>query len=103
MKQVMEERNIRVVIVDCIIRKNPDEETRHQLYVLQTLLLNLLQDKMRTRVEAQDQKSLEKIIELRKIAFDVHGPSQQRNREDWYDYTQFTNSVLKFTILYLDF
>ncbi|XP_013149226.1 PREDICTED: engulfment and cell motility protein 1 [Papilio polytes] len=45
-------------------------ELAHQLYVLQTLTLGLLEPKMRQRADTQEQESQEKIKELRKIAFD---------------------------------
>lgn len=45
-------------------------ELAHQLYVLQTLMLGLLEPKMRQRADSQEQESQEKIKELRKIAFD---------------------------------
>lgn len=45
-------------------------EVAHQLYVLQTLMLGLLEPKMRQRADSQEQESQEKIKELRKIAFD---------------------------------
>ena len=79
MKQAMEERGARRVLVDCIIRKGPGEDMRHQLYVLQSLLLNLLEERMNTAVKSEDQKALEKVKELRKLAFEVreqHGIAQ---------------------------
>lgn len=45
-------------------------ELSHQLYVLQTLMLGLLEPKMRQRADSQEQESLEKIKELRKVAFE---------------------------------
>lgn len=45
-------------------------ELAHQLYVLQTLTLGLLESRMRLRVDSQDQDAQEKIKELRRIAFD---------------------------------
>ncbi len=95
LKQVMEERNTRRVIVDYVIRKKPGDDLRHQLYVLQTLLLNLLEERMMTKVEANDAKTLEKIKELKKIAFDVQaqqGP-QQRSREDYWKKLGFRNQI----------
>ncbi|QQP56149.1 Uncharacterized protein FKW44_000714 [Caligus rogercresseyi] len=40
----------------------------HELYLLQTLLLNQLKERMLTPVASQDQSALEKIKELRKRA-----------------------------------
>ncbi|KAG6449390.1 hypothetical protein O3G_MSEX006026 [Manduca sexta] len=45
-------------------------ELAHQLYVLQTLMLGLLEPRMRQRADSQEQESQEKIKELRKIAFE---------------------------------
>lgn len=45
-------------------------EMTHQLYVLQTLTLGLMEQRMRMKINAQDQDAHEKIKELRKIAFD---------------------------------
>ncbi|XP_028030279.1 engulfment and cell motility protein 1 [Bombyx mandarina] len=45
-------------------------ELAHQLYVLQTLMLGLLEPQMRQKAESQEQESQEKIKELRKIAFE---------------------------------
>ena len=95
MKQIMEERQTRRIIVEYIIRKNPNEEMRHQLYVLQTLLLNLLEERMYTMVESQGPKALEKIKELRKIAFESRSdsaPVQKRFAEE-YKRLGFTNDV----------
>lgn len=47
-------------------------EMTHQLYVLQTLTLGLLEQRMRLKINAQDQEAHEKIKELRKIAFDEY-------------------------------
>lgn len=45
-------------------------EMIHQLYVLQTLTLGLLENRMRMKMNAQDQDAHDKIKELRRIAFD---------------------------------
>lgn len=45
-------------------------EMTHQLYVLQTLTLGLLEQRMRMKMNAQDQDAHDKIKELRRIAFD---------------------------------
>lgn len=42
----------------------------HQLYVLQTLTLGLLEDRMMTAMCSQDQEANEKVKDLRRIAFD---------------------------------
>ncbi|XP_013183103.2 engulfment and cell motility protein 1 [Amyelois transitella] len=45
-------------------------ELSHQLYILQTLMLGLLEPKMRQRADSNEQESQEKIKELRKVAFE---------------------------------
>ncbi len=94
MKQVMEERSVRKVIMESIIKRKISDEMRQGLYVLQTLLLNLLEERTLMAVEAQDQKALEKIKELRKLAFDVREQPGRGNRfgED-YRRLGFRNEV----------
>ena len=97
MKQIMEERQTRRIIVDYIICKGPNPEMQHQLYVLQTLLLNLLEERMHTMVESQGPKALEKIKELRKIAFETRSdsapPVLQKRFAEEYKRLGFTNDV----------
>ncbi|KAM3963641.1 engulfment and cell motility Ced-12 [Aphomia sociella] len=45
-------------------------ELAHQLYVLQTLMLDLLEPKLRQRADYHEQESHDKIKELRRIAFE---------------------------------
>uniref|UniRef100_A0A8C7ZY73 Engulfment and cell motility 1 n=1 Tax=Oryzias sinensis TaxID=183150 RepID=A0A8C7ZY73_9TELE len=54
--------------------RNPtpiNDEMAHQLYVLQVLTFNLLEDRMMTKMDPQDQAQRDIIFELRRIAFDV--------------------------------
>ncbi|XP_040573658.1 engulfment and cell motility protein 1 [Lepeophtheirus salmonis] len=72
-KKEMENQKARQLIVDHIIN-NPSKHTKemnHELYLLQTLLLNQLKERMLTPVASQDQSALEKIKELRKRAFNT--------------------------------
>ncbi|KAG9328871.1 hypothetical protein JZ751_010066, partial [Albula glossodonta] len=48
-----------------------NDEMAHQLYVLQVLTFNLLEDRMMTKMDPQDQAQRDIIFELRRIAFDV--------------------------------
>lgn len=65
-------KQIRNVILTHIIQmQHVGAEMAHQLYVLQTLLFNLLEDKMKRRLDPQDPEGRDKILELRKIAFDI--------------------------------
>ena len=45
----------------------------HQLYVLQTLMLNLLEQRMMSKMDPENQDAHDKIKELRKLAFDTEG------------------------------
>lgn len=56
-------------------------EMTHQLYVLQTLTLGLLEKRMRMKMNAQDQDAHEKIKELRRIAFDDYAGIFNSNDE----------------------
>uniref|UniRef100_A0AAX7UD17 ELMO domain-containing protein n=1 Tax=Astatotilapia calliptera TaxID=8154 RepID=A0AAX7UD17_ASTCA len=66
-----------VDILNCpltnVIRSNTpiNDEMAHQLYVLQVLNFNLLEDRMMTKMDPQDQAQRDIIFELRRIAFDV--------------------------------
>ncbi|XP_050036168.1 engulfment and cell motility protein 1 [Dermacentor andersoni] len=66
-------RHIRNVIVTAVLQRSQQHvgtEMAHQLYVLQTLLLNLLEER-RVGVDPNDAEARERILELRRIAFDV--------------------------------
>lgn len=52
-------------------------EMAHQLYVLQSLSLGLLEQRMNTKMDPQDQDAHDKIKELRRIAFDSDGSGGQ--------------------------
>lgn len=65
-------KQIRNVIMTHIIQtQHVGAEMAHQLYVLQTLLFNLIEEKMKRRLDPQDPEARDKILELRKIAFDI--------------------------------
>lgn len=65
-------KQVRNVIYEYLIagESRTGTELAHQLYVLQTLLLGLLEPKMRQRADSQEQESQDRIKELRKIAFE---------------------------------
>lgn len=48
-------------------------EMAHQLHVMQTLMLSVLEEKANTALQPDDEVAMEKIRELRKIAFDSDG------------------------------
>uniref|UniRef100_A0A669C2A0 Engulfment and cell motility 1 n=1 Tax=Oreochromis niloticus TaxID=8128 RepID=A0A669C2A0_ORENI len=58
-------------IVHHFINTPINDEMAHQLYVLQVLNFNLLEDRMMTKMDPQDQAQRDIIFELRRIAFDV--------------------------------
>lgn len=65
-------KQVRHVIESNILQGGPiDSDMAHQLYVQQTLTLNLLEPRMQTKMDPQDQDALNKIKELRRIAFDT--------------------------------
>ncbi|ESO83042.1 hypothetical protein LOTGIDRAFT_222972 [Lottia gigantea] len=72
----LQTRSMRNIIITHVIRSvgsQMGQEMAHQLYVLQTLLLNLHEEKMNTPVDSHDQVTRQHIEELRRIAFDVDG------------------------------
>uniref|UniRef100_A0A8C2D415 Engulfment and cell motility 1 (ced-12 homolog, C. elegans) n=2 Tax=Cyprinus carpio TaxID=7962 RepID=A0A8C2D415_CYPCA len=71
-----------IAVINALFLKSPEEkrqvhnkpindEMAHQLYVLQVLTFNLLEDRMMTKMDPQDQAQRDIIFELRRIAFDV--------------------------------
>uniref|UniRef100_A0A4W5PII1 Engulfment and cell motility 2 n=1 Tax=Hucho hucho TaxID=62062 RepID=A0A4W5PII1_9TELE len=73
-------------------------EMAHQLYVLQVLTFNLLEERMMTKMDPSDQAQRDIIFELRRIAFDgENDPSGTEKRKAMYtkDYKMlgFTNHV----------
>uniref|UniRef100_A0A3B3C4X2 Engulfment and cell motility 1 n=1 Tax=Oryzias melastigma TaxID=30732 RepID=A0A3B3C4X2_ORYME len=73
MAHILAQKQLRSIILTNVIR-NPtpiNDEMAHQLYVLQVLNFNLLEDRMMTKMDPQDQAQRDIIFELRRIAFDV--------------------------------
>uniref|UniRef100_A0A670XQL2 Engulfment and cell motility 1 n=1 Tax=Pseudonaja textilis TaxID=8673 RepID=A0A670XQL2_PSETE len=66
-------RQVSVSLIEYVIRAQRaiNNEMAHQLYVLQVLTFNLLEDRMMTKMDPQDQAQRDIIFELRRIAFDV--------------------------------
>uniref|UniRef100_A0A8C9TNF5 Engulfment and cell motility 2 n=1 Tax=Scleropages formosus TaxID=113540 RepID=A0A8C9TNF5_SCLFO len=86
--------------VSHIIRGNRPikAEMAHQLYVLQVLTFNLLEERMMTKMDPSDQMQRDIIFELRRIAFDGDSdPGGTEKRKAMYtkDYKMlgFTNHV----------
>ncbi|GLH16768.1 Engulfment and cell motility protein 1, partial [Gryllus bimaculatus] len=69
-------KQVRSVILSNVIQSSPGgvgAEMAHQFYVLETLTLGLLEQRMHTKMDPQDQDAHDKIKELRRIAFDTDG------------------------------
>uniref|UniRef100_A0A3B4FN75 Engulfment and cell motility protein 1 n=1 Tax=Pundamilia nyererei TaxID=303518 RepID=A0A3B4FN75_9CICH len=73
MAHILAQKQLRSIILSNVIRSNTpiNDEMAHQLYVLQVLNFNLLEDRMMTKMDPQDQAQRDIIFELRRIAFDV--------------------------------
>ncbi|KAJ8924920.1 hypothetical protein NQ315_001077 [Exocentrus adspersus] len=73
-------KQVRTVIQNNILQTGAAKgaEMAHQLYVLQTLMLGLLEQRMMTKMDPQDQDGHDKIKELRRIAFDSEGAGSMR-------------------------
>ncbi|CAG5891537.1 unnamed protein product [Menidia menidia] len=73
MAHILAQKQLRSIILTNVIRSNTtiNDEMAHQLYVLQVLNFNLLEDRMMTKMDPQDQAQRDIIFELRRIAFDV--------------------------------
>ncbi|KAG9355437.1 hypothetical protein JZ751_000275, partial [Albula glossodonta] len=73
MAHILAQKQLRSIILSNVIRSTRpiNDEMAHQLYVLQVLTFNLLEDRMMTKMDPQDQAQRDIIFELRRIAFDV--------------------------------
>ncbi|TWW65168.1 Engulfment and cell motility protein 1 [Takifugu flavidus] len=73
MSHILAQKQLRSIILSNVIRATTtvNDEMAHQLYVLQVLTFNLLEDRMMTKMDPQDQAQRDIIFELRRIAFDV--------------------------------
>ncbi|KAM9095776.1 LOW QUALITY PROTEIN: engulfment and cell motility protein 1 [Sarcophilus harrisii] len=73
MANILAQKQLRSIILMHVIRAQRaiNNEMAHQLYVLQVLTFNLLEDRMMTKMDPQDQAQRDIIFELRRIAFDA--------------------------------
>ncbi|XP_053265922.1 engulfment and cell motility protein 1 isoform X3 [Podarcis raffonei] len=73
MANILAQKQLRAIILQYVIRAQRaiNNEMAHQLYVLQVLTFNLLEDRMMTKMDPQDQAQRDIIFELRRIAFDA--------------------------------
>ncbi|CAB1315197.1 unnamed protein product, partial [Coregonus sp. 'balchen'] len=99
MASTLAQKHLRSIILNHVIRGNRPikAEMAHQLYVLQVLTFNLLEERMMTKMDPSDQAQRDIIFELRRIAFDgENDPSGTEKRKAMYtkDY-----KMLGFTIV----
>nr|XP_039273270.1 engulfment and cell motility protein 1-like [Styela clava] len=111
----MTQKQFRTVILNHIIRtsKSISSEMAHQLYVLQVLTFNLLEERMNTKLNPHDSEQRSHLFELRNIAFDstseiAPSPTSKRpqnisqfNPVDFkkLGFENFNNPVLEFEVL----
>ncbi|XP_050300892.1 engulfment and cell motility protein 1 [Anthonomus grandis grandis] len=103
--QTLTSKQVRTVIQHNILQTGASSgaEMAHQLYVLQTLMLGLLEQRMLTKMDPQDQDGHDKIKELRRVAFDSEGAGSLRGAQGFTrDYKKLgfkndINPVLDFT------
>ncbi|XP_078092498.1 engulfment and cell motility protein 2 isoform X2 [Mustelus asterias] len=84
MSNILAQKQLRSIILNHIIRGNRPIKTEmaHQLYVLQVLTFNLLEERMMTKMDPQDQAQRDIIFELRRVAFDAESdPNSSSNLE----------------------
>ncbi|XP_046690413.1 engulfment and cell motility protein 1 isoform X4 [Silurus meridionalis] len=83
MAHILAQKQLRNIILTNVIRspKPINDEMAHQLYMLQVLTFNLLEDRMMTKMDPQDQAQRDIIFELRRIAFDVECESNSGSIE----------------------
>lgn len=77
MANAFAQKHLRTIILNHVIRGNRPIKTEmaHQLYVLQVLTFNLLEERMMTKMDSNDQAQRDFIFELRRIAFDAESDS----------------------------
>ncbi|NWY07922.1 ELMO2 protein, partial [Nothoprocta ornata] len=77
MANAFAQKHLRSIILNHVIRGNRPIKTEmaHQLYVLQVLTFNLLEERMMTKMDPNDQAQRDIIFELRRIAFDAESDS----------------------------
>uniref|UniRef100_A0A8C6NVA6 Engulfment and cell motility 2 n=1 Tax=Nothobranchius furzeri TaxID=105023 RepID=A0A8C6NVA6_NOTFU len=100
MASTLAQKHLRSIILNHVIRGNRPikAEMAHQLYVLQVLTFNLLEERMMTKMDPNDQSQRDIIFELRRIAFDGESDltgTEKRKAMYTKDYKMlgFTNHV----------
>ena len=85
----------RNIIVKNIIQDSTDlePEMRHQLYVMQTLMLNQMAERMNTRRNPEDKDAIQKIKDLCQAAFDTDEIRDNTPRRQDYKKLGFKNTI----------
>ena len=84
------EQNNRLIILDKLLGGGREKEQMmgRQLYLLQHHMFSLLQARLHTQIQPQDNNSLQKIKDLRATAFDTGSPGVKNNAKYAQDYTK---------------
>ncbi|KAI5093227.1 engulfment and cell motility protein 2 [Silurus meridionalis] len=100
MASTLVQKHLRSIILNHVIRGNRPikAEMAHQLYVLQVLTFNLLEERMMSKMDPNDQAQRDALFELRRLAFDGESDStgtEKRKALYTKDYKLlgFTNGV----------
>ena len=87
----LQEREARSLILDSLVSKSKETQTQlvcHQLYLLQYHMFSLLNTRLNTPIQPQDNVALQKIKDLRSTAFDTGSPGVKNNTKYTQDYTK---------------
>ncbi|GAA6065687.1 engulfment and cell motility protein 2 isoform X1, partial [Tachysurus ichikawai] len=87
MASTLVQKHLRSIILNHVIRGNRPikAEMAHQLYVLQVLTFNLLEERMMTKMDPNDQAQRDALFELRRLAFDgENDPTGTEKRKALY-------------------
>ncbi|XP_022084028.1 engulfment and cell motility protein 1-like isoform X2 [Acanthaster planci] len=106
LEDALSSKEIRTVIMEKIVRSQTvGTEMQHQLYVFQQLTFNLLEKKMNTKIDPNNEKHRENIIDLRRIAFgtdsDARKPGVSSVINDYkkLGFTNISNPTMDFMIV----
>uniref|UniRef100_A0A668ANK1 Engulfment and cell motility 2 n=1 Tax=Myripristis murdjan TaxID=586833 RepID=A0A668ANK1_9TELE len=108
MASTLAQKHLRSIILNHVIRGNRPikAEMAHQLYVLQVLTFNLLEERMMTKMDPNDQAQRDIIFELRRIAFDgENDPTGTEKRKAMHtkDYKMLGFTVISASNSHSDF
>ena len=95
MVRCLHEKTARFIIIDHLLTKDKDGTMANQLYQLQYHMLSLLHTRLHTPMQPMDSNSIQKIKDLRSIAFDTGSPGLKKDGKYNQDYTKlgFKNNI----------